>query len=157
MGKHVAPPKNKHVKVREKPERSLPDLKELIKNILNKDLKTLGIENVQRRRHERGFTAPEDIQIAASSVLMMLVWLIPTTGWLRVLTFAAAAIFAGFPIILDAAESVINGELLESDVLMTLGAVVAFCIGEYPTAIFIMIIHRVALAVEAYALSEKQR
>ena len=40
---------------------------------------------------------------------------------------------------------------------MTLGAVVAFCIGEYPTAIFIMIIHRVALAVEAYALSEKQR
>ena len=157
MGKHVAPPKNKHVKVREKPERSLPDLKELIKNILNKDLKTLGIEKVQRRRHERGFTAPEVIQIAASSVLMMLVWLIPTTGWLRVLTFAAAAIFAGFPIILDAAESVINGELLESDVLMTLGAVVTFCIGEYPTAIFIMIIHRVALAVEAYALSEKQR
>ena len=157
MGKHVAPPKNKHVKVRETQKRSLPDLRELIKSVLNIDLKTLGIEKVQRRRHERGFTAPEVIQIAASSVLMMLVWLIPTTGWFRVLTFAAAAIFAGFPIILDAAESVINGELLESDVLMTLGAVVAFCLGEYPTAIFIMIIHRVALAVEAYALSEKQR
>ena len=157
MGKHVAPPKNKHVKVRETQKRSLPDLRELIKSVLNKDLKTLGIEKVQRRRHERGFTAPEVIQIAASSVLMMLVWLIPTAGWLRVLSFAAVVIFAGFPIILDAAESVINGELLESDVLMTLGAVVAFCLGEYPTAIFIMIIHRVALAVEAYALSEKQR
>lgn len=157
MGKHVAPPKNKHVKVRETQKRSLPDLRELIKSVLNIDLKTLGIEKVQRRRHERGFTAPEVIQIAASSVLMMLVWLIPTAGWLRVLSFAAVAIFAGFPIILDAAESVINGELLESDVLMTLGAVVAFCLGEYPTAIFIMIIHRVALAVEAYALSEKQR
>ncbi len=157
MGKHVAPPKNKHVKVREKQKRSLPDLRELIKSVLNIDLKTLGIEKVQRRRHERGFTAPEVIQIAASSVLMMLVWLIPTAGWLRVLSFAAVVIFAGFPIILDAAESVINGELLESDVLMTLGAVVAFCLGEYPTAIFIMIIHRVALAVEAYALSEKQR
>ena len=157
MGKHVAPPKNKHVKVRETQKRSLPDLRELIKSVLNIDLKTLGIEKVQRRRHERGFTAPEVIQIAASSVLMMLVWLIPTAGWLRVLSFAAVVIFAGFPIILDAAESVINGELLESDVLMTLGAVVAFCFGEYPTAIFIMIIHRVALAVEAYALSEKQR
>ena len=157
MGKHVAPPKNKHVKVRETQKRSLPDLRELIKSVLNIDLKTLGIEKVQRRRHERGFTAPEVIQIAASSVLMMLVWLIPTAGWLRVLSFAAVVIFAGFPIILDAAESVINGELLESDVLMTLGAVVAFCLGEYPTAIFIMIIHRVALAVEAYALSEKQR
>lgn len=157
MGKHVAPPKNKHLKAKEKQERSLPDLRELIKNVLNKDLKALGMEKVRRRRHQRGFTAPEVIQIAASSVLMMLVWLIPTTGWLRVLTFAAAAIFAGFPIILDAVESVINGELFESDVLMTLGAVVAFCIGEYPTAIFIMIIHRVALAVEAFALSEKQR
>ena len=157
MGKHVAPPKNKHVKVRETQKRSLPDLRELIRSVLNIDLKTLGIEKVQRRRHERGFTAPEVIQIAASSVLMMLVWLIPTAGWLRVLSFAAVVIFAGFPIILDAAESVINGELLESDVLMTLGAVVAFCLGEYPTAIFIMIIHRVALAVEAYALSEKQR
>lgn len=157
MGKHVAPPKNKHVKVRETQKRRLPDLRELIKSVLNIDLKTLGIEKVQRRRHERGFTAPEVIQIAASSVLMMLVWLIPTAGWLRVLSFAAVVIFAGFPIILDAAESVINGELLESDVLMTLGAVVAFCLGEYPTAIFIMIIHRVALAVEAYALSEKQR
>ena len=157
MGKHVAPPKNKHVKVRETQKRSLPDLRELIKSVLNIDLKTLGIEKVQRRRHERGFTAPEVIQIAASSVLMMLVWLIPTAGWLRVLSFAAVVIFAGFPIILDAVESVINGELLESDVLMTLGAVVAFCLGEYPTAIFIMIIHRVALAVEAYALSEKQR
>ena len=157
MGKHVAPPKNKHLKAKEKQERSLPDLRELIKNLLNKDLKALGMEKVRRRRHQRGFTAPEVIQIAASSVLMMLVWLIPTTGWLRALTFAAAAIFAGFPIILDAVESVINGELFESDVLMTLGAVVAFCIGEYPTAIFIMIIHRVALAVEAFALSEKQR
>lgn len=157
MGKHVAPPKNKHLKAKEKQERSLPDLRELIKNVLNKDLKALGMEKVRRRRHQRGFTAPEVIQIAASSVLMTLVWLIPTTGWLRVLTFAAAAIFAGFPIILDAVESVINGELFESDVLMTLGAVVAFCIGEYPTAIFIMIIHRVALAVEAFALSEKQR
>ena len=157
MGKHVAPPKNKHVKVRETQKRSLPDLRELIKSVLNIDLKTLGIEKVQRRRHERGFTAPEVIQIAASSVLMMLVWLIPTAGWLRVLSFAAVVIFAGFPIILDAAESVINGELLEIDVLMALGAVVAFCLGEYPTAIFIMIIHRVALAVEAYALSEKQR
>lgn len=157
MGKHVAPPKNKHVKVRETQKRSLPDLRELIRSVLNIDLKTLGIEKVQRRRHERGFTAPEVIQIAASSVLMMLVWLIPTAGWLRVLSFAAVVIFAGFPIILDAAVSVINGELLESDVLMTLGAVVAFCLGEYPTAIFIMIIHRVALAVEAYALSEKQR
>lgn len=157
MGKHVAPPKNKHVKVRETQKRSLPDLRELIKSVLNIDLKTLGIEKVQRRRHERGFTAPEVIQIAASSVLMMLVWLIPTAGWLRVLSFAAVVIFAGFPIILDAVESVINGELLESDVLMTLGAAVAFCLGEYPTAIFIMIIHRVALAVEACALSEKQR
>lgn len=157
MGKHVAPPKNKHLKAREKQERSLPDLRALLKNILDKDLKTLGMEKVERRRHQRGFTAPEVMQIGVSSIVMMLVWLIPTTGWLRAITFAIAAIFAGFPIILDAVESVINGELLESDVLMTIGAVAAFCIGEYPTAIFIMIIHRVALAVEAFALSEKQR
>ena len=157
LGKHVAPSKNKHLKAREKQGRSLPDLRAQIKNILHKDLKDLGLEKMARRRHQRGFTAPEVLQIGASSVLMLLVWLIPTTGWLRVLTFAAAAIFAGLPIILDAAESLVNGELLESDVLMTLGAVAAFCIKEYPTAIFIMIIHRVALAVEAYALSEKQR
>ena len=156
MGKHVAPPKNKHLKEKEKPERSLPDLREGIKSLLHIDLKILGKERAVRR-HPRGFTAPEVLQIAASSVLMLLVWLIPTSGWFRVLTFAAAAIFAGFPVILDAAESIINGELLESDVLITLGALVAFCIGEYPTAIFIMIIHRVALIVEAYALSEKKR
>ena len=156
MGKHVAPPKNKHLKEKEKPERSLPDLREGIKSLLHIDLKILGKERAVRR-HPRGFTAPEVLQIAASSVLMLLVWLIPTSGWFRVLTFAAAAIFAGFPVILDAAESIINGELLENDVLITMGALVAFCIGEYPTAIFIMIIHRVALIVEAYALSEKKR
>lgn len=156
MGKHVAPPKNKHLKAREKQERSLPDLNERIKSLLHIDLKILGTER-EEHRHQCGFTAPEVLQIAASSVVMLLVWLIPTTGWLRVLTFAAAAIFAGFPVILDAAKSIINGELLESDVLITLGAVAAFCVKEYPTAIFIMIIHRVALIVEAYALSEKQR
>ena len=157
MGKHLAPPKNKHLKAQEEQKRSLPDLRELVRSVWNRDLKMPDMEKIAKHRHQRGFTAAEVLLIAASSVLMMLVWLIPTTGWLRVLTFAAVAFFAGFPIITDAAESVINGELLESDVLMTLGAVAAFCIGEYTTAVFILIIYRVALAVEAYALAEKQR
>lgn len=157
MGKHLAPPKNKHLRTEEKKERRLPELKELIQSLWNKDLKILDTEKEHRHRHPRGFTAAEALLIAASSVVMLLVWLLPSSGWFRVLTFAAAALFAGFPVIRDAAESVINGELLESDVLMTLGAVAAFCIKEYPTAIFILILYRVALAVEAYALSEKQR
>ncbi len=158
MGKHLAPPKNKHLKKEEKHERRLPNLKELVKSILNKDIKILfDVEKEHKHRHQRGFTATEVLLIGASSLLFLLVWLIPTHGWFRVLTFAAAAMFAGFPVIIDAIESIINGELLESDVLMTLGAIAAFCIKEYPTAVFIMIIYRVALAVESFALSEKQR
>ena len=75
MGKHVAPPKNKHLKAREKQERSLPDLNERIKSLLHIDLKILGTER-EEHRHQRGFTAPEVLQIAASSVVMLLVWLL---------------------------------------------------------------------------------
>ena len=158
MGKHLAPPKNKHLKAEEPHERRLPDPKELVKSILNKDIKILlDAEKEHKHRHQRGFTAPEVLLIGAASLLFLLVWLLPTQGWFRTVTFAIAAVFAGFPVIIDAVESVINGELLESDVLMTLGAVLAFCIVEYPTAVFIMIIYRVALAVESFALSEKQR
>ena len=158
MGKHLAPPKNKHLKAEEPHERRLPDPKELVKSILNKDIKILlDAEKEHKHRHQRGFTAPEVLLIGAASLLFLLVWLLPTQGWFRTVTFAIAAVFAGFPVIIDAVESVINGELLESDVLMTLGAVLVFCIGEYPTAVFIMIIYRVALAVESFALSEKQR
>lgn len=159
MGKHLAPPKNKHLKETKTEKKSLPgvNVKELIKNFWTKDEAEQKETILHRHRRERGFTAQEVLLVGASSLLFFVVWLLPTSGWLRIVTYAIAALFAGFPVILDAAESVINGELFESDVLMSFGAIVAFCIGEYPTAVFIMIIYRMCLVIEAYAISEKQR
>ncbi len=61
----------------------------------------------------------------------------------KLIYFIAAGLIAGADVIWKALKNLIHGDLFDEHFLMSLAAVGAFCIGEYPEAVAIMIFYQI--------------
>ena len=103
---------------------------------------------------EYEFSMRNVVTIAVAAVLFLLVWLIPTSGWLRFVTFLIPLALVGWETFRDASEELMSGGIIGRNVLTLLACILCLCIGEYPSAVFVMLLFRVLLMVEAYARGE---
>jgi|GEM_PF-1330625 len=106
---------------------------------------------------EYEFSLKNVAMIGVAAFLFILVWLIPTGGWLRIVTFLVPFALAGWETLRDATEELVSGRVLGRSFLISLAAILALCINEYPSAVFIMILFRVLLMVEAFARGQRDR
>lgn len=95
--------------------------------------------------------------ILAGTVLLGAVWLLPTSGWVRLLTFLVPYLIIGFGTLKEAAEKLLHGAVLEEDFLMAVASIGAFCVGEYPEAVAVMLFYRVGELFEDYAVGKSRR
>lgn len=100
---------------------------------------------------EYDFSLKNVATIGVGALLFLLVWLIPTGGWLRLITFFLPYLLLGYETIRDCLEDLLNRRFLSRNFLILLASLGAFCIGEYPTAVFLMLLFRVTLMAEAFA------
>ncbi len=109
-----------------------------------------GDEDEEHGENEKWF-------VLAGFVLLTAAWLLPTTGILRLCTFLVPYLIVGFGTLREAAEKLFHGAVLEEDFLMAVASIGAFCVGEYPEAVAVMLFYRVGELFEDYAVGKSRR
>jgi Cd2+/Zn2+-exporting ATPase len=74
------------------------------------------------------------------------------TGWIRILWYAAAYLPVGFPVLKEAVESILKGEIFSEFLLMSIATVGAFAIGEYPEGVAVMLFYSVGEVFQGLAV-----
>ncbi|OYU93436.1 MAG: cadmium-translocating P-type ATPase [Bacteroidetes bacterium B1(2017)] len=74
------------------------------------------------------------------------------TGWIRILVYAAAYLPVGFPVLKEALQSILKGEIFSEFLLMSIATVGAFGIGEYPEGVAVMLFYSVGEVFQGMAV-----
>ncbi|MDP9958370.1 heavy metal translocating P-type ATPase [Chryseobacterium lathyri] len=75
------------------------------------------------------------------------------TGWVRLAWYLAAYIPVGFPVLKEAYESIVHGDVFSEFFLMGIATVGAFAIGEYPEGVAVMLFYSVGEVFQGMAVS----
>ena len=86
------------------------------------------------------------VRIAASAVLLGAAYLVKSLVELStlqlILLFLIPYLAAGYDVLIGAFKNIIKGEVFDEMFLMTIATVGAFCIGDYPEGVFVMIFYQ---------------
>ena len=74
------------------------------------------------------------------------------TGWIRILVYAVAYLPVGFPVLKEALQSILKGEIFSEFLLMSIATVGAFAIGEYPEGVAVMLFYSVGEVFQGMAV-----
>ena len=96
-------------------------------------------------------------RIVISGTLLAIGLLLPDDGLLTVLIFGASCIVIGYPVFLEAARDIINRQPFNENFLMTVAAIGAFAISEYPEGVAILLFYQVGTLFEDYAVDKSRR
>ena len=144
MGKHLAPSSNKHIK---------DNTKKTSSSACGCGCSCgCGCHDEEPKSHKK-----EIAFVAASTLLFFAALFIPVDGLLKALLFCVPYFIAGHNVILRAGKKILRGEFLDEDFLMTIASIGAFCIGEYPEAVMVMLLYRVGSLFESYALGKSRK
>ncbi|REC80164.1 cadmium-translocating P-type ATPase [Chryseobacterium elymi] len=75
------------------------------------------------------------------------------TGWVRLVWYLAAYAPVGIPVLKEAYESIIKGDVFSEFFLMGIATVGAFVIGEYPEGVAVMLFYSVGEVFQGMAVS----
>lgn len=75
------------------------------------------------------------------------------TGWIRLVWYLAAYVPVGLPVLKEAYESIVQGDVFSEFFLMGIATVGAFVIGEYPEGVAVMLFYSVGEVFQGMAVS----
>lgn len=76
------------------------------------------------------------------------------TGWVRLVWYLIAYVPVGLPVLKEAYESIIKGDVFSEFFLMGIATVGAFAIGEYPEGVAVMLFYSVGEVFQAMAVTK---
>lgn len=100
----------------------------------------------------RELTAKDIAVPVFAAAVFAVVWFLPTAGWVRAVSFLIPYMIAGFDVILKALEGITERRPLSEALVSTLSSIIAFAIGQYMTAVLIMLLFRLCYMVESCAV-----
>ena len=77
--------------------------------------------------------------------------------WMHLGIFLIPYLICGGEVLKEALEKLLHGELLDEDFLMAIASIGAFCIGEYPEAVAVMLFYRIGEFFENSAVDKSRR
>lgn len=95
-------------------------------------------------------------RILAGAVLLLAAVLIPADGILRLLLFLAPYLLAGGDVLWRAVRNILRGQVFDENFLMVVATIGAFCIGEYPEAVLVMVFYQVGEWFQGYAVGRSR-
>lgn len=99
-------------------------------------------------------------RIMLSSVLLLGAYAVKSlcslSNPLLLLIFALPYLAAGYDVVLSAFKNIFKGELFDEMFLMTAATLGAFCIGDYPEGVFVMIFYQVGEFFQDYAVDKSR-
>ena len=76
------------------------------------------------------------------------------SGYLRIAWYVAAYLPVGFPVLREAYESIIKGDVFSEFFLMCIATIGAFAIGEYPEGVAVMLFYTIGETFQGMAVSK---
>ncbi len=79
------------------------------------------------------------------------------TGWIRLVWYVAAYLPVGFPVAFKGINYLLKGDIFTEFVLMTIATIGAFCIGEYPEGVTVMLFYMIGELFQDLAVNRAKR
>ncbi|MDD3429626.1 MAG: heavy metal translocating P-type ATPase [Oscillospiraceae bacterium] len=96
-------------------------------------------------------------RILAGTALLVTASLLPLEGIPKLLVFLVPYAVVGWDVIFSAVRNIKNGQIFDENFLMALATVGAFCIAEYPEAVFVMLFYQVGELFQSYAVGRSRQ
>lgn len=96
------------------------------------------------------------IVILTAALLLLGAFFVPVYGWVRAVIFFIPYLIAGFPVLKDAALSLLRGQMMDENFLMSVASLGAFALGEYAEGVAVMLFSRVGALFESYAVGKSR-
>ena len=95
-------------------------------------------------------------RILIAAALLILVKLLPLTGWVRWLCCLAPYFIIGYDVLRKAALGIVNGQVFDENFLMALATVGAYATGEFDEAVFVMLFYQTGELFQDYAVGKSR-
>lgn len=97
------------------------------------------------------------VRILAAAALLAAAILLPGAGWVRLLIFLVPYLVVGWDVLWRAVRNISHGQVFDENFLMALATVGAFCTGEFPEAVAVMLFYQVGELFQSYAVGRSRR
>lgn len=97
------------------------------------------------------------IRIIVAAVLVAAAMLAPLEGVWRLLAFLVPYAVVGWDVLWGAIRNILRGQVFDENFLMALATVGAFCIGEYPEGVLVMLLYQVGELFQDFAVDRSRR
>lgn len=96
-------------------------------------------------------------RILLSAVLLAVVWVLPTEGVLRLLTFLVPYAVAGYDVVFSAVRNILHGQVFDENFLMSVATIGAFFVADYPEAVAVMLFYQVGELFQSIAVGKSRK
>lgn len=96
-------------------------------------------------------------RILLSAALWIVAACLPTEGIVRLLSFLVPYAVIGWDVLWRALRNIAHGQIFDENFLMVLATVGAFCLGEYPEGVAVMLFYQVGELFQSYAVGRSRK
>lgn len=96
-------------------------------------------------------------RIISAAVLFVGVVLLPHIGLWKIPLYLVPYFIVGYDVLLGAGRNIIHGHVFDENFLMALATVGAFCIGEYPEGVFVMLFFQIGELFQNIAVGKSRK
>ncbi|MBQ5657984.1 MAG: heavy metal translocating P-type ATPase, partial [Peptococcaceae bacterium] len=126
--------------------------------LMYNEISAVAIEHVQKK--DGRFTNEMKqglVKISISTVLFFAALLLDSSSVLQLGVYLLAYFIVGSEVLLRAAKNILRGQVFDENFLMSIATVGAFCIGEYPEGVMVMLLYQLGELFQNYAVQRSRR
>ena len=106
--------------------------------------------------HEEEEISRLDIIRMIVSAVLLIVSICFLKGTVQLIACLIAYVLVGFGVLREAAENMLHGEFFDENFLMAVASIGAFCIGEYPEAVAVMLLYNIGEMLQDKAVDSSR-
>ena len=142
MGKHISE-QSRHLKIKNEPQ-EFPEIDEI-------DEESRGAKKAKRGFADCGSISFGGIApLVFSAVLLAALSFLPAEGWMKCVAFLIPVVIAGFAVLMDAIDKLIERKYFEAEQITLIAAIAVFAIGFYTEAVLLLILFRAVRLLETF-------
>lgn len=118
-------------------------------------------QQIDKSKKKAGKFTPEMqqslLKIAISVALFLVAQLLPLPDLAQFGVFLLAYLIVGGEIVLRAVKNITRGQVFDENFLMSVATIGAFCVGEYPEGVMVMLLYQLGELFQDYAVHRSRR
>ncbi len=97
------------------------------------------------------------LKIGISAALFLAALFITGEGAVQFGLYLAAYVIVGSEVLLRAGKNILRGQVFDENFLMSIATIGAFCVGEYPEGVMVMLLYQMGELFQEYAVERSRR